>query len=58
MTRKRFDMILDDNDRENLEFVKAVYGVSMSKMVRYGLALAFDRLGIKKADIEEVLKKK
>lgn len=58
MTRRRFDTQLDEDDRQNLELVKSVYGVSMSKMVRYGLALAFDRLGIKKADIDDLMKKK
>jgi hypothetical protein len=57
VSRERFDTRLDPEYRENLELVKRVHGVSMSKFVRFALDLAFDRIGIKKADIEKILKK-
>ncbi len=57
MTRKRLDMRLDDEDRENLELIRSVHDVPMSKLFRYGLALLCDQLGIKKANLEDLLKK-
>lgn len=58
MTRKRFDMRLDGDDRQKLEIIQSVHKVPMSKIFRYGLALVCDQLGFKKADLDDLLNKK
>jgi len=59
MARKRFDMRLDDDDRADLELIRIGHrGVSMSKIFKFGLALVCQRLGIRDASVEDLLKKK
>lgn len=58
MTRKRLDMRLTEAERADIETVKMVHSVTMARFVRYAIARALEEIGIRKANYDDLLKKK